>query len=35
MTVIRAVDSEFMPPKIGDNLRRHSQVYLDSENYMW
>lgn len=32
---IRAVDSNHLPPKIGDNLRRHSQVYLDASDYTW
>jgi hypothetical protein len=32
---VRAVNSEFLPPKTGENLRRHSQVYLDAEHYMW
>lgn len=32
---IRAVPSSFLPPKAGDHLRRHSQVYLDAAEYMW
>lgn len=32
---VRAVDSAYLPPKTGDVLRRHSQVYLDAAEYMW
>lgn len=32
---IRAVDREFLPPKNGEHLRRHSQVYLDASDYNW
>lgn len=32
---VRAVDSNHLPPKTGDVLRRHSQVYLDAKEYMW
>lgn len=32
---IRAVPHSIMKPKEGDKLRRHSQVYLDSENFKW
>lgn len=33
--MIRAVHESLLPPKNGDNLRRHSQVYLDSNDYVW
>lgn len=32
---IRAVDRRFLEPKKGDYLRRHVQVYLDAQEYMW
>lgn len=32
---IRATHKEIQPPKEDDYLRRHCQVYLDSETYQW
>lgn len=32
---IRATHHEIKEPKDGDNLRRHSQVYLDPEAFQW
>lgn len=32
---IRATHVDICPPKKGDWLRRHSQVYLDAESYQW
>jgi len=32
---IRATHKNIQPPKSGDWLRRHSQVYLDAESYQW
>lgn len=32
---IRATHKAIRPPRDGDNLRRHSQVYLDAEGYQW
>lgn len=32
---IRAAPIEFLPPRDGGYLRRHSQVYLDAAEYMW
>jgi len=32
---IRASHKDLIPAKTGDWLRRHSQVYLDSETYQW
>lgn len=32
---VRATHKEILPPKDGNHLRRHSQVYLDAETYQW
>lgn len=32
---IRATHRDLMPPKGGDVVRRHTQVYLDSNTYQW
>ena len=32
---IRASHKDIQPPKIGNNLRRHCQVYLNAEEYQW
>lgn len=32
---IRATHKDLMPAKASDHLRRHSQVYLDAEEYKW
>jgi hypothetical protein len=32
---IRATHEKIRPPRDGDNLRRHSQVYLDADTYQW
>lgn len=33
--MIRATHKYIMAPKEGDKLRRHSQVYLDANDYKW
>ncbi len=33
--MIRAVHKSILPPKDGDHLRRHCQVYLDAGSYNW
>ena len=32
---IRATHKDIMPPKVGNNLRRHCQVYVGEKNYEW
>lgn len=32
---IRATHKDLMPPNADNNLRRHSQVYLNAEEYKW
>lgn len=32
---IRATHADILPPKGGDYLRRHAQVYLDAETFQW
>lgn len=32
---IRATHQDITPPKNGNHLRRHCQVYLDAETYQW
>lgn len=32
---IRATHKDICLPKVGDNLRRHSQVYVDSKTFQW
>ena len=32
---IRATHKDIIPPKDGDYLRRHCQVYLDEDTYQW
>jgi len=32
---IRATHKDILPPKQSDHLRRHCQVYLDSETFEW
>jgi len=32
---IRATHKKIQPPKDGDYLRKHCQVYLDAETYQW
>jgi hypothetical protein len=32
---IRATHKDILPPKEADFMRRHCQVYLDSETYQW
>lgn len=32
---IRATHREIQKPKLGDNLRRHCQVYLNADEYQW
>lgn len=32
---IRATHIDILSPKEGDHLRRHAQVYLDANNFLW
>jgi|SRR5689334_1355221 len=32
---IRATHKDILPPKVGDNLRRHCQVYVDENTCQW